>query len=446
MTINSLGTQHNICQDGDNNSLLNRAERTAGGLAVSQLTREVGGDMGDLPPSPPNSSLVDCQTNALPIAGQAVKRFTRLVGFLKLKSLLKPIHRYFTDKAGEIEQFQIYEDKEADLVYPKVKAYHKNNPYRRYRLTHRKSSKTYKYMRAFVEKEKLDDFAVASLVLTMPKEVSEYLAGECKRGCRLAWSLFEGFWGKDIPEAIGQDIKLACHTNLHLWRTQVPTEPHFHFHSLIPNYGLVESTYKDELENIAFEFGRWEWHRQRGGRLVPFSDSQLNKLKTLWLARLQRFCKRHSLRAIEGKVDIYVDYIDAWGKLLHRFNYNGRHWSENYAQYSNEHPGCDDPPEWLEDYENRARVKGWWCNLKTIGAGKRGDKAKISPYTGEPMKYMYSVSYEGLLSYAGGDLGSVEFVKGEPIESVLSELDLEWLKGVMKRQYYELDYQDATEI
>jgi len=415
-------------------------ERTAGGPAVMQVNGEPAGE-GDKP-----SLAGTSPTNALPQTGQSRLRVTRLVGFFKLKSLLKPIHSYFRDKDGEIEQFQLYEDKENDLVYPKIKAHHKNNPYRRYRLTHRKSAKTYKYLRSFVEQQGLSDFAIASLVITMPKTNSEYLAGQGERGRRLAWALFEGFWAEDLPAVIKQDIKLASHTNLHLWRTQKPIEPHYHFHTLIPNYGLIQSTYKDELEEVAFEFSRWVWHRQRGGREVPFSDSQLEQLKSLWQARLQRFNKRHGLGKVADKVDIYVDYVDVWAKLLHRLNYNGRHWSENYAEYSNENPGCPEPPAWLENYENRARVKGWWCSLKTINGKDDKGKLKVSPYTGEPMRYMYSLSYEGLIAHAAGELGMVEFVKGEPVEGNLSEADLNWLKEVMRPRYYELVDQDATEV
>ena len=172
---------------------------------------------------------------------------------------------------------------------------------------------------------------------------------------------------------------------------------------------------------------------------VPLSDDQLERLKCTWKARLERFCRRHGLKVIEGKVNIYIEYIDVWAKLLHRFNYNGRHWSENYAEYSNEDPDCPDPPDWLEGYENKARVKGWWSNLKNIVIDKKEDRAKLSPYTGKPMRYLWRLSYNSLIEHSGGDLGCVEFIRGQPIESSLSQDQLDWLKGVMKRTIYDED-------
>jgi len=461
LTIKSIDTQKDSCQYPDkqnstdvlkkgldfNSSAaggssgptwgdLIRAERTAGVPAVSGGVRqEIGGGVTPLPVLP--------QTNSVPSPCQT--RTTRIVGFIKLRSLLRPVHKYFKDKIAEIVQFRIYEDKENDLVYPEVKAWHRNNPYRRHQLTHRTAARTYKRMRHLVGQLKLsDDFKVASLTLTMPKYVSEYMAASGKGGRGMAWRLFDGFWNEDLPGVIGQDIELGSYTNLHLWRTQVPVEPHFHFHSLIPNYGLVRNDkVLDDNGEPSFEFKKWQWSRQRGGREVPFSDSQLEKLKELWKARLVRFCRRHSLRVIESKVDIYVSYIDVWAKLIHRLNYNGRHWSENYAEYSNANPDCPDPPEWLENYENKARVKGFWSNLKNMALMPEEEKVKESPYTGEAMRYMYPVGYEGLINYSSGNLGAVEFIRGEAKEGFLDDEQKAWLKGVMKRSVY--DWEDGDE-
>ncbi len=395
-------------------------ERTPGAVAVSEVRGE-GSEGG-------NSFSDTSLTNSFPLTGQTGVKITRLVGYKKLKALLQPVHSYFTDKFAWITHFNLYSDESRELVYPVVKAEHKNNPYRRQRLSHKASQRTFKRIRQFAENNKWQDFMVAGVVTTMPKFMSEYLAGQGDKGRDMAWRLFEGYWSEDWPAVVGQDIELGSHTNLHLWRTAVPTEAHFHFHSLIPNYGLVVSKEIDEDGKAALEFKRWAWFRQRGGALVPFSNAQLEKLKELWRLRLERFCKRHGIEFKVQQIDIFVEYIDDWGKLLHRLNYNGRHWSENYAEYSNEHPDCPDPPEWLEGYENRARCKGWWSNLKQLTVGDT-EKEKISPYTGEPMTFVQKIGLQPLVE--DRTLGYVEFVKGKPFEGGFTKIDIKWLEGVM---------------
>jgi hypothetical protein len=404
-----------------------RAERTRGNAAVSGTTGEtVRGDSRGFHPESPTM-------NPLPLTSVAT---TRLVGFFKLKSLLQPIHSFFKKRRGWIDKFYIYDDSNENttrrLVYPKVKAEDRLNPYRRYQLNNKASARTFKRVKQFVEHRKLDDFKVASVIPTMPKFMSEYLAANGEGGRGMAWRLFDGFWSEDIPEVIGQDIELGCHVNLHLWRTEKPYESHFHFHTLIPNYGLKFAGDEDEDGQPAMTLVRWEWHRQRGGALVPFSDEQREALNKLWMQRLGRFCRRHGLAFDVKSVDIYVEYIDDWAKLHHRFNYNGRHWTENYAEYSNIHPECPDPPEWLMRYENKARVKGWWSNLKNMSVESQ-DKIKVSPYTGGNMTYLDTndgVTLDSLVRYAG-TLGYVEFIKGKALENDMTDEQIEWLRGVM---------------
>lgn len=403
------------------------SERTPGTVAVSGTTGEVvGRDSGEISPRVPS-------LNPLPLTSVAN---TRLVGFFKLKSLLQPIHNFFKNKRGWIDSFRIYDDSNEKttrrLVYPKIKVEDRLNPYRRWQLNGKASARTFKRVKQFVEHRKLGDFQVASVIVTMPKFMSEYLSSKGEGGRGMAWRLFDGFWGEDIPAVINQNIELACHVNLHLWRTEKPYEAHYHFHALIPNYGLAYTGAEDEDGQPAMEFVRWNWNRQRGGKVVPFSDEQLDKLKELWQNRLARFCKRHGLEFKEQKIDIFVEYIDDWQKLHHRFNYNGRHWTENYAEYSNIHPDCPEPPAWLMHYENKARVKGWWSNLKNITTESE-EKFKVSPYTGENMNYVDSndgMTVDSLLRYAGA-LGYVEFVKGKAFEGDMSDEEIAWLKGVM---------------
>lgn len=433
---------------------VNRDERTDPQCpAVIGINGE--GDANNVSLTPHTNSPVSPTQIAQPENSQA--RSTRLVGFGKLKSLLQPVHRYFRDKLGYVKQFALYRDDKQgiDLAYPIISGHiitiegpdrgdvlvladryerlHRDNPYRRRQQSHRASQRTFKRLRKFVDRNKLDDFEVASLTLTMPKNVSEFItsiiAENRDKGKRWSWTLFEGFWNEDLPAVVNQDIYLASHTNLHLWRSENPTQPHVHFHSLIANYGLTESNIEDDNGEKAMELKLWKWHRQRGGTLVPFSEEQLEDLKKRWQARINRFARKHGLEEVEGKVDVYVDYVDDWPRLLHKLNYNGRHWSENYAEYSNDNPDCEDPPAWLEGYENKSRVRGWWSNLKSFVVDDT-ERDKVSPYTGESMQYLFRTTYDGLI-YHASTLGLVDFVRGQAVEVELTIEQQKWLKEVM---------------
>jgi len=118
---------------------------------------------------------------------------------------------------------------------------------------------------------------------------------------------------------------------------------------------------------------------------------------------------------------------------MNKLGYQSRHWVEDYAEYSNQHLDCEDPPGWLEGYGNAARVFGWWRHLKSLTEGvSMGDKEKLSPVDGEPLEYKGTISLDGLLWKGEGKLGYLEFYKGEPIEGELSKDDIEWLRSVME--------------
>lgn len=402
-------------------------ERTPGEAAVSQQTEEDGQDVAATPAVSSPISSGAAETNSV-----SPEHFTRFVGFKKIKDLLQPIHKFFSDKKAWIDTFSLYSDKNVDLVYPVIKS-ERGNPYRKHQLTQRSSQRTYKRIRQIVEghKNSMADFKVADLVFTMPKFMSEYLASQGKPGRDMAWRIYDRLWTEDIPEVINQPgLELASHVNLHIWRSEKPLEPHFHFHVMIPNCGMEvnDNILDEEGDPTKSLTGKWNWHRQRGGRVVPFSDSQLSKLKELWSARLQSFCKRHGLEWREQKIDIFVAFIDDWARFLHKLNYTGRSWLEDYALYSNECPDCPEPPAWLVDYGNKARVKGWWSNLKDFSVEDK-EKDKVSPYTGEKMTYVGRVGLQHLTEECR--FGRVEFVKGRAVELNFSGDELEWLNQKM---------------
>jgi len=137
------------------------------------------------------------------------------------------------------------------------------------------------------------------------------------------------------------------------------------------------------------------------------------------------------------RADVFVNFVsldDSLGKakLMHKINYQSRHPIEDYAVYSNAHPDCPNPPEWLLHYDNRSHVFGWWRYIKTMLEGvDMGDKEKLSPIIGEPMEYQRKVSLDGLLAYGEGKLGYLDLEKGKLVIGDLNEDDIAWLWSVM---------------
>lgn len=365
----------------------------------------------------------------------------RIVGFKKLRGLLRPEHPYFEGDYAWIRDFGYYSDDNSNFCFPRVMARTRNNPYRKSQLRSKQTARTIKKLLALKESAKLDDFKVAIVVLTFPKEISEWL---CRQpGDRdMAWRLFKRFWNEDYSTLDDDSDGQAAYVNLHKWKTEQPTSPHYHFHCIVPNYRLAENgVVQDEDSNNAYEFVKKSWHRQSGGRLVPFSDRALDLMKQRWHSRLVAFARRHSLRGSwmddwRG-IDVFVEYV-AWdsdigkAKLMNKLGYQSRHWLEDYAEYSNRHLDCELPPGWLEGYDNKARVFGWWASLKSLTEGvELEDKEKLSPIDGEKMEYKGTISLEGLLRLSEGKLGYLEFYKGQPIEGELTKDDIEWLRSVM---------------
>jgi len=364
----------------------------------------------------------------------------RIVGFKKLRELLRPKHSYFEGDYGWIRDFAFYKDGNSHFCYPRVKARTRKNPYRKSQLRSKHTARTIKRLLALKESAKLDDFRVAIVVLTFPKELSEWL---CQQGGdeAMAWRMFNRFWGEDYSTLDDESDGQAAYVNLHKWKTVEPTEPHYHFHFIVPNYRLVENgADQDEEGNGAYEFERKSWCRQRGGRLVPFSDEVLSELKRRWHSRLVAFARRHSLRGPwmddYQAIDVFVEYV-SWdsdvgkAKLMNKLGYQSRHWVEDYAEYSNKHLDCEDPPGWLERYGNAARTFGWWRHLQSLAAGVEPEsKEKLSPVDGEPLEYEFTASLEGLIHLSGGRVGYLEFCKGQPIEGELTAEDIAWLRSV----------------
>ncbi|GAI12645.1 unnamed protein product [marine sediment metagenome] len=258
----------------------------------------------------------------------------------------------------------------------------------------------------------------------------------------MAWQLFNRFWNEDYSTLDDESTGQAAYVNLHTWKTEDPTKPHYHFHCIIPNYRQVANGYRDEDDNGAYELQLKPWHRQRGGREVPYSEAVLVLIKARWHARLAAFARRHALSGpwMENYlgIDVFVEYL-AWdseigkAKLMNKLGYQSRHWLEDYAEYSNKHLDCPDPPGWLEGYGNATRTFGWWRHLKSLTVGVDMDKReKLSPIDGAQLEYEGKISLEGLLWKGEGKLGYLEFYKGQPLEGELTPDDIAWLRSVME--------------
>ena len=385
-----------------------------------------------------------------------------------------------------------------DLVYPKVTTFHRENPYRRYQLNRQCSARAVKAVFRLIESYRLPGFRVTDIETTMPAATSAFLASKGKRGRDMAWSMNDRFW-LDLVDNGLVGAGHARRSNLHTWKTDCPLEPHFHFHELLPNYervggalaavdmppyacskcgctlwvevGLAQwqcaTCYPVEDKPV---FQKREWSRQRGGTMVPWSDRELPLVKAIWLnvqinyarkyciqgawdcqLKLLRFQRRRGLKGLvrlvsflghfnKGLVDVYVSFVKlnhnlGRARFVNKLSYNGRHSVEDYAVYSNKNPDCSMPPEFIQHYDNKARLHGWWRDIKKIVIlSVSKEKEKLSPYNAEPMKYLgrYYTSellFDGDL-YGEMKLVGVDIIRGSPVERLLTEEDLDWLKGV----------------
>jgi len=298
-----------------------------------------------------------------------------------------------------------------------------------------------------VANNRLTDFRVADLVFTLPMEVSKYLATKVKRGRDYAWRMEARLWAELVAVGLYSD-GMARSVNLHTWKTEAPLQPHFHFHELLPNYALtVVEDMSGEDGGEVYQLKPVAWDTAPGGHGGPWTKDELKTVKAVWTMVVIRFVRKHGISCPffddpEATLDVFVEYIKfdtQMGRVrfMHKLNYKARHWSEDYAKYSNDHLDCDSPPEWLIHYSNKTRVFGWWGNLKSMAGKASEDREKLSPYTGKPLKPIATglFAYEGreglatILELAGGRLFWVEFIRGKPVEGEYTPEDLAWLKS-----------------
>ena len=252
--------------------------------------------------------------------------------------------------------------------------------------------------------------------------------------------MFRKLWAK-LSVIMGIEGELAGMVNLHIWKTENPLQPHFHFHVIILNYYRIGDGVDEKLVKL-FGFGinksyTNEANKTRTGP-VALSDSQLEAVKKDWTKIVRNSCKRNKIKCnyLDGNVEtdkmlnLYVDYVklDQISKFIHKLNYQRRHWSEDYVRFTEKNPDCSNPPDWLESYSNTVRVFGFWKQLKVFGGDKDLEaEPKIDFNTGEELEYQEhlkgftEIEYISLFCYDGW--------KGRPIINELDANDVAWLKN-----------------
>jgi len=226
--------------------------------------------------------------------------------------------------------------------------------------------------------------------------------------------------------------------NLHFWKTKNPLLHHFHFHVLLFPYAFVKA-FDDPENGEAFELVRRQFPIAENGKRMPFTEAQLDQLKTSWKKAVLNCCFRHgvSCPSLEagGDVDIFFKYIDlSTGKgkayFVHRLKYQTRPPIVDFTKYSNRNLDCAWPSEKLLTYTNRTRVYGWLGNRKAMVPEKPSSAiCKLSPFDSKPMTYVGVMTLNQVLAQSGGKLGTLDFRKGKPIFGNLTEAQLAWLKA-----------------
>ncbi len=395
---------------------------------------------------------------------------TRIVGFSKLRKLLQPEHPYFAGKSGYLASFPRYtheNEPSPDVLYPKIVAMHRDNPYRRLLLNKKAGNITVNRFEQFVDSVGFDAIRVNKIVFPMQREISKYLAakdskpGKRKAGVGAAWTMWQRFLVRlyaELPEFDGT----AWRVNLHTWSSDKPTEPHYHFHALKPDVVLRDG----ELIKGPFKV-------YNSGLQHPFTKSQLLIAKTIWLQVQVNYCKYHAITSAfdaevmaagrgkdgfgglwrlmadaegtgSGYVNVYVDEntlrlrpgeaSDDRRDFMFAIKYNGRHWSENYAEYTHEHPKAKNPPIWLQRYENRARVYGWWAAMDQWIKPELAEvdtREKVSPVDGSNLTYAgRSNTATVQAAIEAGTVGTLEVERGAVVLGALSAADAAWIAAV----------------
>ena len=370
-----------------------------------------------------------------------------IVSLSKLKKLAMPMHRFFYGKELRIACWRKYycPNDGITFAFPEIDKVcsHPENPYILHRKAAQSACKTLRRLKKVVSLYALERVRLLDFVFTFPEELSEALI-QREDGIKLAWKLWRRFW-KKFDEYMGYGAKSGCHVNLHIWSTKKPLKPHFHFHVLMLNYALAEDG--------TFRKGR-QYFEKKKKKGKDEEEDELRELKRLWTRYLMRFARKLKVEVPlsvnpndldeEKLADVHFKYA-SWsqeGRISHRFMYTGRHPLEDYAEYSEKHLDCPDPPGWLVNYDNRARAYGWFRLIKQLlirVLGEEGyealmnDRRKLCPFCTTPLEEGEAFKFgELLLRGPPGGFVSAEWLRGKLKRVALTEGDYEFLAELEK--------------
>ena len=330
----------------------------------------------------------------------------------------------------------------------------RENPYHRYLAARSHTGRVMGQLRSVLETNTLKDFRQLDLVITFPREVSEELAARGKRGINCAWSMYRKLWA-ELSVVLGVDGALAGMVNLHVWKTETPLNPHFHFHVIILNYYRAgDGDDKSLVKWFGFEINKTYVNKEGKKRTGPvaLSDGQLVAIKEAWTKIVRASCKRNKIECkylstpeADKLLNLYADYVkwETPSKFIHKINYQRRHWVEDYVKFTEKYPDCSNPPAWLESYSNTVRVFGWWKQLKAFTGDKDLEaEPKIDFNTGEELIYQEHITkFEGIEDLP---LFCYDCFKGHPVIAALDSNDITWLKGCFEKdmadKYLSNDY------
>jgi hypothetical protein len=468
---NSLPSAAEVVTDGglatsrSNQQTLIRTERTPGMVAVSKPTQEerTEGNSPCLPSlhSKANFSAEASQQIHTKNNSENCEKTGYIPHWNSLVSLLQPEHPYFADKLGSLNGFYSYSHKDKPdgkvFLYPVMAKHNRENPYHYYLAARSHTGRTMGQLRSVIETNNLEDFRQLDLVMTFPREISEQLAILTKeptnacphpvhggKGRDIAWNCWRKLW-TELPAILGIDGDLAGMTNLHIWKTETPLNPHFHFHVIILNhYRAGDGDDKSLVKWFGFGINKTYVNKDGKKRTgpVPLSDRELEVIKQSWTKIVRASCKRNKIKCsyLDGTVEadkllnLYVDYVkwDMPSKFIHKLNYQRRHWIEDYVKFTEKYPDCPNPLAWLEHYSNTVRVFGWWKQLKAFGGDKDLDaEPKIDFNTGEELAYEEHITNFSEIETL--PLFCYDCYKGHPVISALDSNDIAWLKGCFEK-------------
>lgn len=372
-----------------------------------------------------------------------------LVGYKALRRYLRPVHPYFADKIGVIKKpggWVSYLCRKGGNVYvfPQVDKTLSAplNPYMLFRKASQSALKSLRGLKTVAKAFKLPrSTKVVSIVFTFPKEISESLCNletENGKGVKNAWKLWQVFFKKELePFYTGTSFikkkrdRIGARVALHVWGSKNPFSPHYHFHVLLLNQVLSgkEKTFKEVS--------------------VHLTPQQLRELKRKWTKFVLQLSSELAVKVNlslsdnendEKLCNVYYEYAlfaqrDSERlnpKVIHTFKYINRSPLLDFADYSIDAPKCPSPPDWLEQYENRVRVYGWFRILKTLLAIKGVSLSKedwvVCPLCGDT-----------LAELGPSSLFPEEWERGPPL--VLVALD--WVKG--RPHLVDVDYMFLVE-